>query len=254
MKAPLLPLAFLSFVIVPLQAATTGTWTAPETGFWGSSHLQGWSSVTTPTGSASFNADAIPNMGTGSWTLSSSYASASARWDFAGGNLAVGQTLEIDWKNPSAFGLGGEVKFTLNQSDHTPAVAFRYLYDPIANPDFRYQIMDEDGDWVIPSMMAGVQNSALQLTIQILSSTEFRFLAIRKSDSFELFDYTGTFYGGSLGSGLSYFEITNFAEASSSNELSVNNISVIPEPTVPALFLLGIGLVCLRARHQNRAA
>lgn len=181
-------------------------------------------------------------MANGSWSLWSETAQSEARWTFDGGALSVGQTLKIDWRNNS-IASGRVVQMSLYRSDGTEAFGFRFL-----GGGSNYSIKG-DGTWFEEDSMP-YQNTALTLSFQLVSTNQYVFKVIRKSDSATLME-TGTYgLGGTSGLGLTYFEVYNNARVAGSSDLNLNTITVIPEPSTALLLGLGLGaMVWLRRRN-----
>lgn len=223
-------------------AATNGTWTGTNGGSWGSGQLQGWTSVSTPGGSGSYNAGAITNMGTGAWSLWSDSAQSQSRWTFGGGAVSTGQSYSIDWRNLSISN-GNVVQLSLYRSDGTEAFGFRFM----GGGSF-YEIKG-DGTWFSEDSM-GYLNTAITLKFDLISTNSYVFTATRKSDNTVVMQ-TGTYtLGGTSGLGLTYFEVYDNARSPGSGDLNLNTINVVPEPATWALLAGGLTTVMVFRRRR----
>ena len=224
--------------------ATLGTGNGTAGGSWSGTQLQGWVSVTTPSGSGSFNAGPITDMGNGSWSLWSESAQSEARWDFVGGNLTPGQRFSLDWKNLN-ISSNRTVTLSIKRSDGSEAFGFRFL-----GGGTNYEIKG-DGTWFTQNAStANYTNVALTLKFDYLSVNNYSFSVTQKSNS-SLKIQTGNFtLGGTSGLNLRGFEIYNDAQVAGTSDLNINTITVIPEPTTWALIAMGTcGLIFIGRRR-----
>lgn len=244
MKKLLVTLAGMSLLAASSNAATNGTWNGTNGGSWSGSQLQGWTSVSTPATSGSYNAGTIANMTTGAWSLWSETNQSQSRWDFAGGALSTGQSFSMDWRNNS-IASGRTITLSLRRSDGTEAFGFRFL-----GGGTNYEIKG-DGTWFVEdSGTSGYQNTAINLQFDLISVNTYVFTATRKSDNFQMLQ-TGTYgLGGTSGLGLTYFEVYNDARLVGTSDLNFNSITVIPEPSTAALLGLGLGAFALLRRRK----
>jgi hypothetical protein len=223
-------------------AATNGTWTGTAAGAWSGSQLQGWTSVSTPATSGSYNAGAIANMGTGAWSLWSETNQSESRWTFGGGAIGTGQSYSIDWKNASVS-TGNAIQMSLYRSDGSEAFGFRFL-----GGGTNYEIKG-NGGWFAQSSM-GYLTTAITLKFDLISSDTYVFSVTRKSDSAVLMQ-TGTYtLGGTSGGGLTYFSIYDNARWAGAGDLNLNSITVVPEPATWALLAGGLTTVMVIRRRR----
>lgn len=226
-------------------AATNLTSNGTSGGSWSGSQLQGWTSVSTPATSGSYNAGAITNIATGAWTLWSETAQSQSRWTFGGGALSVGQSYSIDWRNNSITN-GRINQMSLFRSDGTEAFAFRFL-----GGASNYSIKGDGGFFEEDSM--SYQNTAMTLKFDLVSANTYIFTATRKSDSVVRMQ-TGTFtLGGTSGLGLTHFDIYNDGRTVGTSDLNINTIAVVPEPSTYALLALGALALLVRSARRRAA-
>jgi hypothetical protein len=156
--------------------------------------------------------------------------SAFADHTFAGGALAVGETVSIRWAN-RAIQAGSSVGVSL-MSSSTPAVTVRYMGQ---NPVDTYLYDD-----------AGGNGQAVGQTFMYETLSPFTF-ALTSATTYSA-SYNGVPWSGTLAGAIDGIRVFNAAGGNGS-DIFFNNLTVarVPEPSCLALaMLVGIGLAARR--------
>jgi hypothetical protein len=152
---------------------------------------------------------------------------------FAGGDLAIGQTVSIVFLNNSIYDANGSVGFSLMDGSISE-ITFAYIGDKYGEY-YAYT----DGSVSEHQIGSGANSIPVDLSFTLTSATTYSATAY---DEYVDASWNGT-YSGSI-SGVDVFNHGGaLVEGGSGTEVLFNDLSVVPEPSTWAM--LGIGGVAL---------
>ena len=182
------------------------------------------------------------DIGNPSWGFFASDGElAEALFDLAGGALTVGQSVSLDIDNGNIQS-GGTVGVGFQNASTGNRLEFFFV-----GGDSNYTYLDNGGS---QDSGIGFTSSGINLSFTLTGTNTYT-LDITPAGSGST-QISGTL-GGTTGNGVDRIRFFNFnGGAGSGSDFFGNNISVVPEPGVTALFLGGLGIALLIRRRFRR--